>query len=182
MRNREGHSLLAFGYGSQLSTPKMACLILRNHFFLGTLVQHDPTHTQFFSTSEPFELIYFKGTAHRRNLPQDGTYTPDPRPSVGGNDWLNQLGMNMSCSEIMSAVVVVVVGGWLLVIGCWLFVVGCWLVVVGGLVGRSVGRLVVVVSAHILKFHRFILPVFALAISSLAMELWPLLQWMAQIW
>lgn len=86
MRNREGHSLLAFGYGSQLSTPKMACLILRNHFFLGTLVQHDPTHTQFFSTSEPFELIYFKGTAHRRNLPQDGTYTPDPRPSVGGND------------------------------------------------------------------------------------------------
>jgi hypothetical protein len=79
--------------------------------------------------------------------------------------------MNMSCSEIMSAVVVVVVGAWLLVIGCWLFVVGCWLVVVGGLVGRSVGRLVVVVSAHILKFHRFILPVFALAISSLAMEL-----------
>lgn len=42
---------------------------------------------------------------------------------------------------------------------------------VGWLVGRSVGRLVVVVSAHILKFHRFILPVFALAISSLAMEL-----------
>lgn len=66
--------------------PQNGLFDTKESLFLGTLVQHDPTHTQFFSTSEPFELIYFKGTAHRRNLPQDGTYTPDPRPSVGGND------------------------------------------------------------------------------------------------